>query len=76
MSPSLWHRRGTFLIGAVGVPSPPRLSAKYAFLFGGMIVPISSASRPLNAVAAIVLSIAVATAAGLLIAVGIIWAFS
>jgi hypothetical protein len=41
-----------------------------------MIVPISSASRPLNAVAAIVLSIAVATAAGLLIAVGIIWAFS
>jgi hypothetical protein len=43
---------------------------------GKWIVPISNAPRPLNPVAAVALSIVAAFAVGLLIAFGIIWAFS
>jgi hypothetical protein len=37
---------------------------------------MSNAPRPVNPIAAVALSIAIALATGLLIAVGIIWAFS
>src|SRR6267154_291300 len=43
---------------------------------GKWIVPISNAPRPINPVAAVVQSIGAAFAVGLLIAFGIIWAFS
>jgi hypothetical protein len=40
------------------------------------IVTISTASRPIKAIAAVAASIVVALIAGLVIAAGIIWAFS
>jgi hypothetical protein len=54
----------------------PLVHSAAPFQLGKWIVPISNAPRPINPVAAVALSIGAAFVVGLLIAFGIIWAFS
>jgi hypothetical protein len=70
--------------GVVRKPSPPRRGGGFfaavlsalPFREAKKIVPIRNAPRPVNPVAAVALSILVAFAAGLVIAIGMIWTFS